>query len=63
MKVVCIDNTLHRDLLDVGKVYEVYQERDDLYVISGIGYSKKRFEPYVPPPYAPPQSIKPPTEV
>ena len=46
MIVRCIDNTLQRDVLVVGREYEVYAERDDCYILSGFdkGFSKTRFE-------------------
>jgi hypothetical protein len=46
MIVRCIDNTLQRDVLVVGREYEVYAERDDCYIISGFDkrFSKTRFE-------------------
>ena len=41
-----IDNTLQRDVLVVGREYEVRAERDDCYILSGFdkGFSKTRFE-------------------
>ena len=33
MIVRCIDNTLQRDVLVVGREYEVYAERDDCYIL------------------------------
>jgi hypothetical protein len=44
--VRCIDNTLQRDVLVVGREYEVRAERDDCYILSGFdrGFSKTRFE-------------------
>ena len=46
MIVRCIDNTLQRDVLVVGRRYEVHAERDDCYILSGFdkGFSKTRFE-------------------
>ena len=46
MIVRCIDNTLQRDVLVVGREYEVRAERDDCYILSGFdkGFSKRRFE-------------------
>jgi hypothetical protein len=46
MIVRCIDNTLQRDVLTLGRKYEVYAERDDCYILSGFdkGFSKRRFE-------------------
>jgi hypothetical protein len=46
MIVRCIDNTLQRDVLVVGRKYEVYAERDDCYILSGFDkpFSKTRFE-------------------
>jgi hypothetical protein len=46
MIVRCIDNTLQRGLLVVGRAYEVHAERDDCYILSGFdkGFSKTRFE-------------------
>ena len=46
MIVRCIDNTLQRDVLVVGREYEVRAERDDCYILSGFdkGFSKTRFE-------------------
>jgi hypothetical protein len=46
MIVRCIDNTLQRGVLVVGREYEVYAERDDCYILSGFDkqFSKKRFE-------------------
>src|SRR5258708_32835988 len=46
MIVRCIDNTLERNVLVVGREYEVYAERDDCYIISGFDkrFSKTRFE-------------------
>ena len=46
MIVRCIDNTLQRDVLVVGREYEVRAERDDCYILSGFdkGCSKTRFE-------------------
>ena len=36
MIVRCIDNTLQRDVLVVGREYEVRAERDDCYILSGF---------------------------
>lgn len=46
MIVRCIDNTLQRDTLVVGRKYEVRAERDDCYILSGFDkrFSKTRFE-------------------
>ena len=46
MIVRCIDNALQRDVLVVGREYEVRAERDDTYILSGFekGFSKNRFE-------------------
>ena len=46
MIVRCIDNTLQRDVLVVGREYEVRAERDHCYILSGFdkGFSKTRFE-------------------
>jgi hypothetical protein len=46
MIVRCIDNTLQRDVLVVGREYEVFAERDDYYILSGFDkrFSKTRFE-------------------
>ena len=46
MIVRCIDNTLQRDVLVVGREYEVRAECDDCYILSGFdrGFSKTRFE-------------------
>ena len=46
-RVRCIDNTLQRNTLSVGRVYEVTRthERDDYYELSGLGrFSQSRFE-------------------
>ena len=45
MIVRCIDNTLQRDVLVVGREYEVRAERDDCYILSGFdkGFSKTQF--------------------
>ena len=45
--VRCVDNTLQRDRLALGKVYEVTKdlERDGYYELSGLGrFSRSRFE-------------------
>jgi hypothetical protein len=46
MIVRCIDNTLQRDVLVIGREYEVCAERDDCYILSGFDkrFSKTRFE-------------------
>lgn len=47
MQVRCIDNTLQRDVLTVGQVYDVIKvnERDDCYELSGLGcFSRSRFQ-------------------
>ena len=46
MIVRCIDNTLQRGVLVIGREYEVQAERDDCYILSGFqkGFSKTRFE-------------------
>jgi hypothetical protein len=45
--VRCIDDTLAKDVLGVGRVYEVVQinERDGYYVLSIGRFSMSRFEP------------------
>lgn len=43
--VRCKDNTLHRDLLTVGAVYECSGEEWDNYRVQGHWLSKRRFEP------------------
>ena len=45
MIVRCIDNTLQRDVLVVGREYEVRAERDDCYILFGFdrGFSNTRF--------------------
>ena len=45
--VRCIDDTLVKDLLTVGKVYEVLQikERDGYYVLSSGQFTMARFRP------------------
>jgi hypothetical protein len=42
----CIDNTLQRDVLAIGREYQVYAVRDDRYILSGFDkpFSKPRFE-------------------
>lgn len=52
MIVRCIDNTLQRDVLVVGREYEVRAERDDRYILSGFdkGFSKTRFAVVMPSP-------------
>lgn len=45
--VRCVDNTLQRDTLSLGRVYEVIRdiERDGYYELSGLGrFSRSRFE-------------------
>ncbi|MCC8951445.1 MULTISPECIES: hypothetical protein [Bradyrhizobium] len=45
--VRCVDNTLQRDTLSLGRVYEVTRdiERDGYYELSGLGrFSRSRFE-------------------
>lgn len=45
VRVRCVDNTLQRDILSVGAIYEVTGERDDYYELSGLGrFSRSRFE-------------------
>ena len=46
MIVRCIDNTLQRGVLVIGREYEVRAERDDCYILSGFekALSKTRFE-------------------
>src|SRR5258708_3607715 len=46
MIVRCVDNTLQRGVLVLGREYEVHAERDDCYIVSGFdkGFSKTRFE-------------------
>jgi hypothetical protein len=47
LHVRCVDNTLQRHTLAVGRVYEVTQdlERDGYYELSGLGrFSRSRFE-------------------
>ncbi|MGY4479786.1 hypothetical protein [Bradyrhizobium sp. USDA 3364] len=46
-RVRCVDNTLQRDTLSLGRVYEVTREseRDGYYELSGLGrFSRSRFE-------------------
>ncbi|KWV57261.1 hypothetical protein AS156_40115 [Bradyrhizobium macuxiense] len=46
-RVRCVDNTLQRDMLTVGQIYEVTKvhEKDDYYELSGLGrFSRSRFE-------------------
>jgi hypothetical protein len=45
MIVRCVDNTLQRGVLVLGREYEVHAERDDCYILSGFdkGFSKTRF--------------------
>jgi hypothetical protein len=46
-QVRCVDNTLQRDRLALGKIYEVTKdlERDGYYELSGLGrFSRSRFE-------------------
>ena len=50
--VRCVDNTLQRDRLALGEVYEVTKdlERDGYYELSGLGrFSRSRFEILEPP--------------
>ena len=45
--VRCVDDTLQRDTLSVGRVYEVTRdlERDGYYELGGLGrFSRSRFE-------------------
>jgi hypothetical protein len=46
MIVRCIDNTLRRDVLAIGREYQVYAVRDDRYILSGLDkpFSKPRIE-------------------
>jgi hypothetical protein len=46
MIVRCVDNTLQRGVLVLGREYEVRAERDDCYILSGFDkeFSKTRFE-------------------
>jgi hypothetical protein len=46
MIVRCVDNTLQRGVLVLGREYEVHAERDNCYIPSGFnkGFSKTRFE-------------------
>lgn len=49
MQVRCVDNTLAKDQLTIGKVYEVahVNEYYDTYVLEGFdgyGFTKRRFE-------------------
>jgi hypothetical protein len=46
MIVHCIENTLQRGVLVVGREYEVRAERDDCCILSSFdkGFSKTRFE-------------------
>ncbi|PAY05100.1 hypothetical protein CK489_31400 [Bradyrhizobium sp. UFLA03-84] len=51
-RVRCVDNTLQRDTLSFGQVYDVTQdnERDGYYELSGLGrFSRSRFEVLEPP--------------
>lgn len=46
-RVRCVDNTLQRNMLTVGQIYEVTKvhEKDDYYELSGLGrFSRARFE-------------------
>lgn len=48
MKVLCIDNTMQRRVLEVGRVYEVtaVNDRDGYYTLGSLGeFSKERFVP------------------
>ena len=42
--VRCLDNTLQRDVLTVGQVYEVYGEEHGNYRVCGRWMTKGRFE-------------------
>ena len=46
MIVRCIDAVFQTDVLVKGREYEVRDERDDCYILSGFdrGFSKTRFE-------------------
>ena len=47
LRVRCVDNTLQRDTLAIGRVYDVTRdiERDGYYELSGLGrFSRSRFE-------------------
>ena len=47
IRVRCVDNTLQRDTLAIGRVYDVTRdiERDGYYELSGLGrFSRSRFE-------------------
>ncbi|NEV01688.1 hypothetical protein FNJ47_39455 [Bradyrhizobium sp. UFLA 03-164] len=51
LHVRCVDNTLQRDILSVGRIYEVTKvhARDGYYEIGGLGrFSQSRFEPLSP---------------
>ena len=46
-RVRCVDNTLQRDTLSLGRVYDVTRdiERDGYYELGGLGrFSRSRFE-------------------
>ncbi|MGF6309923.1 hypothetical protein ABIB82_004080 [Bradyrhizobium sp. i1.8.4] len=46
-RVRCVDNTLQRDTLSLGRIYEVTRdnERDGYYELGGLGrFSRSRFE-------------------
>lgn len=44
-QVRCVDNTFQRDVLTVGRVYTVWGETDDCFVLEGLGpFTKARFE-------------------
>lgn len=43
--VRCRDNTLVRNLLDVGHIYECQGEQDGNYLVKGKWLSRGRFEP------------------
>ncbi|MGY3444934.1 MULTISPECIES: hypothetical protein [unclassified Bradyrhizobium] len=46
-RVRCVDNTLQRDTLALGRVYDVTRdiERDGYYELGGLGrFSRSRFE-------------------
>ncbi|MBR0900992.1 hypothetical protein JQ616_39060 [Bradyrhizobium tropiciagri] len=47
LRVRCVDNTLQRGTLSLGRVYDVTRdiERDGYYELSGLGrFSRSRFE-------------------
>ena len=50
-QVRCIDNTLQRNTLSLGQIYEVTRDlaRDGYYELSGLGrFSRSRFEVLLP---------------